>query len=123
MPDERGRGHIQGGIPGPLLRGQTASAACVCVWHDRPLGGAWVECSVACKFLQQRAGLPPDPAERLASGPAAENATACRIHFPKLGQEESSSRPRWIKRICNSAGEERCHFVGGHIQQLFSSGY
>ena len=49
---------------------------------------------VACKFFQQRAGLPPRPAERFASGAAAEDAAACRYHFPKLGAQAAGSRLR-----------------------------
>ena len=73
--------------------GKTPAAACLCVRHDRPLGGARVESSAAGKFFQQRAGLPPDPAERFASGAAAKDAPACRFHFPELGQQSASILP------------------------------
>ena len=102
--------------------GKKPPAACLCVRHDRPLGGAWVESAVARKFLQQRAGLPADPAKRFAPGAAAEDAPAGSFHFSKMGQEESRSRPRRGERISKRRREKRRHLVGGHVQQLFSSG-
>ena len=34
--------------------GQAAAAARICVWHDRPLGGAWVVRSAHGQFSEQR---------------------------------------------------------------------
>ena len=64
-----------------------------------------IESSAARKFLQQCAGFPPDSAERFASGAAAEDAAARSFHFPKLGQEKSSSRPRRSDRTRGNSGK------------------
>ena len=63
MPDQRGHGHVQGGISLALLRKKAPPAA-----HAYAFGmiDRWAElgshCAAPRQLFQQRAGLPPDPA-------------------------------------------------------------
>src|SRR6202035_5402314 len=67
--------------------------------------------------------IPPNCAGPLGFGAREQHAAAYSLHVPKLGQEKSRSKPRRNKRVQGSDRKKRCDFVGGYVQQLFSSGY
>ena len=96
---------------------QEPAAACLCIRHDRPLGGARIESSVAGEFFQQRAGIPAGPAERVASGAAAEDAAARHFHFPKMGQRNRQypACGGVISDGDKGSVQARSDPVGGHV--------
>jgi len=125
MPGERGYRDLQGGVSVALLREERAAATRLCFRIDRSMGAMGLACAPDGKLSQPRTGLrAPDP-ENIEIGARAAASQASPRQFSGVDSKEPGSRPRRREqaRIEASDGQvARSHFVGGHIQQLFSSG-
>ena len=83
--------------------GKKPAAACLCLRHDRPLGGAWVESSRGLQIFSaaRRASVSFCRAlciwRRSGRCPSLPDPT-----FPKLGQETAASLPAAVDRSGNT---------------------
>ena len=75
-------------------------------------------------FSSNAPGVQPVAAKRAAPRAATAATSVCTIQFSTLGQKTASVLPRAEQSIRpdDRQGRTRSHFVGGYVQQLFSSG-